>query len=129
MGALRVSVCGGKEQAPILGQEWSYAWDTPIHIDCVLFRSQSLYNSPLPEVLEKLVTDFKDHLKKQKETSDRFNKFSDVTFKEANHKTATQAQVSRHQTLSVVSLSVVLPHRRSLSCLRRYRKTLQHLHV
>lgn len=57
------------------------------------FRSQSVYNSPLPDVLEILVTDFKGYLKEQKYISDQYNKFSDTKLKEVHHKTVVQNQV------------------------------------
>ena len=57
------------------------------------FSSQSVYNSPLPDVLETLVTDFKGFLKEQKGISDQYGKFSDTKLKEVQHKTAVQNQV------------------------------------
>lgn len=64
------------------------------YLKCAPLRSQSWNNSPIADDLSKLVTDFKTYLKKQKETSNQFSRFSDTNFKEVNHKTSTQTQVS-----------------------------------
>lgn len=57
-------------------------------------RVQSLYNSPLPDPLGQIVTEFQTYLKKQKEISNQFGKFSDSSFKEVKQKISTQRQVS-----------------------------------
>ena len=90
------------------------------------YSTQSVYNSPLHDVLDKLVEDFKVYLKNQKEISDQFNKFSDINFKEVDHRTATQSQVSCGVKgyLTVCECCVLSLCRPCQWFLHRYKKTL-----
>ena len=52
-------------------------------------------SQPLHTSLAQLVAEFKVYLKKQKEISNQFSKFTDTNFKEVSQTIATQCQVRR----------------------------------
>ncbi len=59
-----------------------------------VYRSKSVMDTEMPDVLNQLVANYELFLKSQKETSDEISKFTDSSLKKIKQETAVQQQVN-----------------------------------